>query len=237
MLLFMNCMCERVVILLFLSSFKLKNNSYDIINLILDAMIASLTVNIIFLVLTGTILVINSYRPVIITSEKFLEHKKRNFHPERPERLLECFVTLKQLSDKIVFKNPSAESDDQRIQLALNFIRKIHDKEYVLDVETKCKENAPFLSPWDTDTYISRKTFDQCVLAQSAWIDGVDIVLEQKNMVFALTRPPGHHATKYSSMGFCIFNFAVGAATYAIENKNVSRVCILDFDVVGMNRY
>lgn len=32
-------------------------------------------------------------------------------------------------------------------------------------------------------------------------------------------------------MGFCIFNFAVGAAKYALEKYNLSRICILDFDV------
>ena len=32
-------------------------------------------------------------------------------------------------------------------------------------------------------------------------------------------------------MGFCIFNFAVGAATYALRELNMNRVAILDFDV------
>jgi acetoin utilization deacetylase AcuC-like enzyme len=35
-------------------------------------------------------------------------------------------------------------------------------------------------------------------------------------------------------MGFCIFNFAVGAATYALENLDLQRVGILDFDVVRL---
>jgi acetoin utilization deacetylase AcuC-like enzyme len=32
-------------------------------------------------------------------------------------------------------------------------------------------------------------------------------------------------------MGFCIFNFAVGAAVYALEDLGLSRVGIIDFDV------
>lgn len=52
-----------------------------------------------------------------------------------------------------------------------------------------------------------------------------------RRMTFALTRPPGHHACTAKGMGFCIFNFAVGAALYALDYSSVQRVAILDFDV------
>ena len=61
-------------------------------------------------------------------------------------------------------------------------------------------------------------------------MDGVDEVLGNKNVAFAVTRPPGHHAVKSNSMGFCIFNFAVGAANYALS-KGLNRIAIIDFDV------
>ena len=32
-------------------------------------------------------------------------------------------------------------------------------------------------------------------------------------------------------LGFCIFNFAAGAAFYALNKHNLSRVGMLDFDV------
>lgn len=86
------------------------------------------------------------------------------------------------------------------------------------------------LSPWDEDTFISKTTFDICILAQNAWIDAVDQVVQHKTMAFALTRPPGHHALRADSMGFCIFNFAVGAAHYALDYLNIQRVGIIDFD-------
>ena len=82
-----------------------------------------------------------------------------------------------------------------------------------------CKRGARILDPWDTDTYISRHSFEICVLAQAAWMDGVDAgeffapglivtvlsictylniitVLRDNEMAFAVTRPPGHHAVK-----------------------------------------
>ena len=50
-------------------------------------------------------------------------------------------------------------------------------------------------------------------------------------MAYALTRPPGHHACTNKGMGFCVFNFAVGAALYALDYIGLRRVAILDFDV------
>jgi acetoin utilization deacetylase AcuC-like enzyme len=47
---------------------------------------------------------------------------------------------------------------------------------------------------------------------------------------FALTRPPGHHAGHSQAMGFCIFNFAVIAARYALDKLGCQRVAILDLD-------
>jgi acetoin utilization deacetylase AcuC-like enzyme len=61
---------------------------------------------------------------------------------------------------------------------------------------------------------------------------------------FCATRPPGHHAgrslhpMKAISNGFCVLNAAACAAIYATtpvsENGlGLSRVCVIDFDVVS----
>ena len=44
-------------------------------------------------------------------------------------------------------------------------------------------------------------------------------------------RPPGHHAEKDRSMGFCLFNNVAIAARYAIKKYALNRVCIFDWDV------
>jgi acetoin utilization deacetylase AcuC-like enzyme len=49
-------------------------------------------------------------------------------------------------------------------------------------------------------------------------------------MAFCAIRPPGHHATAGSAMGFCLFNAVAVAASHA-RAMGVDRVLIVDFDV------
>ena len=49
--------------------------------------------------------------------------------------------------------------------------------------------------------------------------------------VFALVRPPGHHATAGYAMGFCLFNNVAIAAKYALNKYGLERIAIIDFDV------
>ncbi|WP_459548314.1 class II histone deacetylase [Nocardia sp. X0981] len=48
---------------------------------------------------------------------------------------------------------------------------------------------------------------------------------------YALVNPPGHHATRASGMGFCIFNNVSIAAAYAREVLGLERIAIVDWDV------
>ena len=60
----------------------------------------------------------------------------------------------------------------------------------------------------------------------------MDEVFKSNNTrAFCATRPPGHHATHASAMGFCLINNVAVAATYAMRVYDVKRVAIIDFDV------
>ena len=48
--------------------------------------------------------------------------------------------------------------------------------------------------------------------------------------VFSLMRPPGHHATREASMGFCYLNNIAIAALEAVST-GIKRVAVFDFDV------
>jgi len=52
----------------------------------------------------------------------------------------------------------------------------------------------------------------------------------EREPVFALMRPPGHHATAGQAMGFCYLNQIALAAAYAQEFLGVMKVAVWDFD-------
>jgi acetoin utilization deacetylase AcuC-like enzyme len=187
--------------------------------------------------------------PKIITSREFLKHKSIMQHPECPERIELTLPVLQSLEQKelISIEEPPAIQDEKRFYQALAMIESVHDKKYVHMVQTACKRGQRILSPWDEDTYIDKDTFIVTVYAQSAWLQAVDTILStttsssinhnstpsEHNIAFAITRPPGHHASHDEAMGFCLFNFAAVAAHYALQQYSATchRVAILDFDV------
>ncbi|CDW61039.1 Hist deacetyl domain containing protein [Trichuris trichiura] len=48
----------------------------------------------------------------------------------------------------------------------------------------------------------------------------------------ALVRPPGHHAIKNESNGFCFFNNVGIGATFALNHLAAKRILIIDSDVL-----
>ena len=122
----------------------------------------------------------NGNRVVITTSEKFLNHKPSGYHPECPDRITSCLSVLKSMSDVCTIRKPSAELSSDNYYFARDIIRRVHDKSYMNLVFTMCQRGAPYLTPYDQDTYVSSDTWDQCILAQSAWIDSVNIVVNDK---------------------------------------------------------
>ena len=86
--------------------------------------------------------------------------------------------------------------------------------------------------PLTADTVVSAASWEAALAAAGVAIDGVRTVLDgDAASAFALTRPPGHHATADEAMGFCLFNNVAVAARWAQKEAGVERVLILDWDV------
>lgn len=162
----------------------------------------------------------------IIYSDDFLEHKTGAFHPERPERLMAVVSALKTVSwsHRLEWKFPTPLDRRPLIEI----IKKIHTPEYISIVQRIAQRGGGRL---DSDTPVSSRSYDIALLAVSAWLDGIDRVLETGEPAFVLARPPGHHAVKEQGMGFCLFANAAIAAHYALEQPDIQRVAILDWDV------
>ena len=97
----------------------------------------------------------------------------------------------------------------------------------------------------DPDTPMSAASFDAALLAAGAVLSAVEQLGAQGSTqgtvehregsspsveaeAYCIVRPPGHHATPSTSMGFCLFNsIAVAAASLAAAGQ---RVAIVDVD-------
>jgi acetoin utilization deacetylase AcuC-like enzyme len=84
----------------------------------------------------------------------------------------------------------------------------------------------------DPDTAMNPFSLQAALRAAGAAVLAVDLVLQEKaSSAFCAVRPPGHHACRARSMGFCIFNNVAVAARHALEAHGLERVAIIDFDV------
>src|SRR5690606_14798733 len=84
----------------------------------------------------------------------------------------------------------------------------------------------------DPDTAMAPGSLEAALYAAGAATAAVDHVMQAPGRrAFCAVRPPGHHATRATAMGFCLFNnIAVGAA-HALAVHGLERVAIVDFDV------
>ncbi|MEB3340907.1 histone deacetylase [Okeania sp.] len=164
----------------------------------------------------------------VIYSDEFLEHKTGMSHPERPERLTAIVESLKTFPNHGQLQWQSPTSVQQRGSSLMKLLEKVHSRSHIGTVAGIANSGGGYL---DGDTPISAKSYDVALLAVSAWLDGVDLVLENGKPAFVLARPPGHHAESQRGMGFCLFSNAAIAAHYALEKPDINKVAILDWDV------
>ena len=162
----------------------------------------------------------------VIYSEAFLKQDTGRFHPERPERLSAIVDALKAApwTDQIEWQLPTPPSDRD----VLRWVKKLHTQDYIDRVRQLAEKGGGML---DMDTPVSPQSYDLALLATSAWLDGIERVIATDNPAFVFARPPGHHATSKTGMGFCLFSHAAIAAHYALEKPEINRVAILDWDV------
>ncbi len=162
-------------------------------------------------------------KTAIFRDNLFIEHDPGFGHLDSPDRIKTLYSALDSLAENFVIVEPSFHKASREI-LLLN-----HSSFYIDRVaETKGK----IYSVLDSETYTSKKSYEAACLAVGALTTGVDLLFHKKiNNAFALVRPPGHHAEKDTSKGFCIFNNIAIAAHHALKNHGINRVLIVDWDV------
>lgn len=84
----------------------------------------------------------------------------------------------------------------------------------------------------DPDTVACPATWQAALRAAGAAVAATEAVVRgEVANAFCAVRPPGHHATRDETMGFCFFNNVAIAARHALDVLGLRRVAIVDFDV------
>ena len=163
----------------------------------------------------------------VIYAPDFLSHDTGSFHPENAGRLKAIVAALENApwADHLDWRKPTPVAQREDVD---TLIAQLHNPRYVTALREIAHTGGGHI---DGDTVVSERSYAVARLAVSAWLDGVDYVLETEQSAFVLARPPGHHAVRDRGMGFCLFSNAAIAAHYALAQPGIARVAILDWDV------
>ena len=149
-------------------------------------------------------------------------------HPESPQRLGAIADHLIATGlDHLLEHHEAPQATDEQILRAhdADYLRSL--REFMQRVEAHGERRR-----LDADTVAGRGTWDAALRAAGAAVAATEAVLDGRaDSAFCAVRPPGHHATRSSAMGFCFLNNVCIAARHALEAGGLERVAIVDFDV------
>ncbi len=143
-------------------------------------------------------------------------------HPERPERI----EVIRDSLQKGELWEPYQKLAPLTIESEI--LQFIHSPAYLNLLELTCKRSGHL----DMDTYTTPTSW---MLAHNAAGGAAAVAAYIWDMHarrgFALTRPPGHHATHGQGMGFCLMNNVAITAEYLIRTYHIKKLGIIDLDL------
>ncbi len=149
-------------------------------------------------------------------------------HPECPQR-------LDAISDHLLAQGLDIALDFKDAPHAtLEQIERAHSANYVMQLKDVLEQVQAEGQPraLDPDTVACAGTWRAALRAAGAAVAATDDVITGRAVnAFCAVRPPGHHATRDETMGFCFFNNVAIAARHALDVHGLERVAIIDFDV------
>ncbi|MHA2276772.1 MAG: histone deacetylase [Candidatus Kariarchaeaceae archaeon] len=149
------------------------------------------------------------------------KHSNGRFHPESPHRIevMEKWITSQSNNDiTLEYSDEHAKIDE---------ILSTHTIDHYELIEKTKNLDSHFY--FTADTAANSYSFDASMQAvhvgkKAVWESSIN------ESIFALTRPPGHHATRFGPQGFCLFNNIAISTELAIQQKKYRRIAIIDFD-------
>jgi acetoin utilization deacetylase AcuC-like enzyme len=163
-------------------------------------------------------------KTAFISHPDTLLHVMDGNHPESPARItaIKNAVMASDLKEKLEFYEAPVAQKNQ--------LERVHSAEYVEFIYKTAPKAG--LVRLDGDTAMGPMSLSAALHASGAVVLATDLVLSGKvNNAFCCVRPPGHHAGRENSAGFCIFNHVAVGVAHAMSHYKIKRVAIIDFDV------
>jgi acetoin utilization deacetylase AcuC-like enzyme len=156
------------------------------------------------------------------------QHDMGRGHPECPQR-------LDAINDHLLATGLDMALERREAPLVdLHDVTLAHESLYVTELQAVLEElqASGESRAMDPDTVANGGTWRAAQRAAGAAVAATDAVLDgQVDNAFCAVRPPGHHATRNQTMGFCFFNNVAIAARHALDVRGLQRVAVVDFDV------
>jgi acetoin utilization deacetylase AcuC-like enzyme len=143
-------------------------------------------------------------------------------HPERPARITAIEGELERRG-WCGYERREAPPASREVLTA------VHTPEYLDGVRALSDAGGGAL---DEDTVVSPGSYGAALGAAGAAIAMTAALLDREARVaFCGTRPPGHHARRDTTSGFCLVNNVAVGARHALDQLGARRVFIVDWDV------
>lgn len=141
-------------------------------------------------------------------------------HPERPERVETIRHILQQHG---LWQAPLPAAP-----LPAGLLERVHNPAMLQAIQMHAQAGRAL----DADTYTTPHSWPLAQAAAGGALAVAGAVWRgEAHTGFALSRPPGHHATRQQPMGFCLLNNIALAAEYLLQHGGARRLAILDMDV------
>ena len=161
---------------------------------------------------------------LLYTHEACVDHHTGDRHPESPDRLRSVWAALAGAGFDRLVRREAPEASRAQLSLA-------HRPDYVDAVLAAIPETGR--RHLDPDTVVSPASGAAALRGAGAVVAAVDAIMTERDVgnAFCAVRPPGHHAERARSMGFCLFNNVAVGALHARARHGLRRPAVIDFDV------